>query len=525
MSEATLVKMYPPNNAEEGTHHQSVLRSSAKLQKAPSGLFSALDLDYADAVHRDAASVVFLEKDERAVRRKMDTRILPMIFCGFMFNRLNRSNIGNTHIIESFNDTYEVTSNQRYTLSLSIYYVGYCLVGIPAIVWQRRIGANKFFFASIAFGGLASLSFVYAKGYPALVVLRLLLGIGDAGYQAGMIYYLSFWYKRHELAMRVSLTLSVALTGAVGGLLAFCLVRVNTHILSGWQLLILSEAVPTLLTAMAILLFLPAFPFTATFLSPREKSIVQARVNRDHKPQSHGGMSGWQGFKCIIADPHAWMFTLIYASFNMGPATIIYILPNLIENLGYSPLNSQVLSAAPYALSYFLVFVLARHSDHRQERGWHIMGACLWSTIGYIILATTTGKTKVVAYLALFQVVSGVFSLQPLVMSWAANTFSPTSKRGVGSAFIVSVSNCLSVIAPQIYFDPEDGFRKGHAICAGCLFFSFCVTFVLHSRFKYLNKKNRDSLPVPFTPKGNTIIPDDDTTEIWDNDPRYIFTT
>jgi hypothetical protein len=74
------------------------------------------------------------------------------------------------------------------------------------------------------------------------------------------------------------------------------------------------EAIPTLVMALMILLFLPSFPFSATFLTLRERAIAQARLNRDHKPQSHGGMNGWQGFKAIISDPNAWLFMSIYAS-------------------------------------------------------------------------------------------------------------------------------------------------------------------------------------------------------------------
>ena len=66
--------------------------------------------------------------------------------------------------------------------------------------------------------------------------------------------------------------------------------------------------------AFMILFFLPSFPFSATFLSPRERAIAQARLNRDQKPQSHGGMSGWKGVVAIISDVHACLFTLLYAS-------------------------------------------------------------------------------------------------------------------------------------------------------------------------------------------------------------------
>ena len=71
--------------------------------------------------------------------------------------------------------------------------------------------------------------------------------------------------------------------------------------------------------AVAVLLFLPSFPFSATFLTAREKAIAQARLNRDHRPQSHGGMTGWQGFKAVVNDPHAWALMVVYASCTSTP--------------------------------------------------------------------------------------------------------------------------------------------------------------------------------------------------------------
>ena len=66
--------------------------------------------------------------------------------------------------------------------------------------------------------------------------------------------------------------------------------------------------------AWMTLFFLPSFPFAARFLTPRQRAIAQARLNRDHKPQSHGGMTGWQGFKAVVSDLNAWMLMIIYAS-------------------------------------------------------------------------------------------------------------------------------------------------------------------------------------------------------------------
>jgi len=335
-----------------------------------------------------------------------------------------------------------------------------------------------------------------------------------------MIYYLSFWYKKHELAMRISLCMTGTLPGAIGGLLAFGLVRAKTSLLTGWQFLFLIEAIPTIIMAFVILLFLPSFPFSATFLTPRERAIAQARLNRDHKPQSHGGMTGWKGFKVIIADLNAWLFMVIYASFNVGVATISYFLPTLIKNLGFTAINAQGLTVAPYVVGWFMVVSQAFHSDRTRDRGYHIMLSTAISFVGYIILATT--KNVGAQYFAMFLVIGGLYSLFPLVMSWAANAFSPTSKRGVGTAFIVSISNCVSIASPQIYFDPEDDYRKGHAISAGCLALSFLAAFALRTRLSWLNKRNAKHLAELGDKEKKEL---EETEEIWDTDPRYVFMT
>ncbi|KAI9056451.1 MFS general substrate transporter [Trametes sanguinea] len=531
----------------EGTFHQARVAGQVRRKH----FFSPPDAALAEAVNRDADNVEYTEEEEKAVRRKIDMRVLTLVVsrygaCGVVNNGGNRTNIGNAHVIKAFNENFGITNNNKWTLALSIFYVGYCKCSMPANVLQRHIGANRFFFLSLSWWGIASLSFVYAKGYAGLLVLRVLLGIGEAGYYAGMIYYLSFWSVKEDLqnlAMRISLCMTGTLPGAIGGLLAFGLVRAHTSLLDGWQFLFLASPIPTLLMAVFVLLFLPSFPFTASFLTSREKAIAQARLNRDHRPQSHGGMNGWAGFKAVVNDVNAWMLMIIYASFNVGVATISYFLPTLINELGFSPLSSQGLTVAPYAVGWFMVFFQAWHSDRTRDRGYHIMLSTAISCIGYIVLAALAGKgtsARMIGgrYVALFLVVGGNYSLFPLVMSWAANVFSPTSKRGVGTAFIVSISNCVSIASPQIYFDSEEDFRDGHAIAAACLFASFLAAFLLRTRLAYLNRRNAEKLRAMAAQRedgedvegekkfvGATGDTADRGEEVWDDDPRYVFMT
>ncbi|KAF9029572.1 MFS general substrate transporter [Hymenopellis radicata] len=507
--EIVLTEDQSPNR--EGTAHQAALGPKPKRKY----FFSPLDSTYADAVNLDAETVEFTPEEDYAVKRKNRQSCVAFGYLQLRF--------GNAHVLDEFNENFGITNNDKWTLALSIFYVGYCLLEMPANVFQRYIGANRFFFLSLTWWGIASLSFVYAKGYGGLLALRVLLGIGEAGYYAGMIYYLSFWYRRHELAMRISLCMTGTFPGAIGGLLAFGLVRAKTSLLTGWQFLFLIEAIPTLIMASCILFFLPSFPFSATFLTPRERAIAQARLNRDHRPTSHGGATGWESFKLVITDINSWLFMIVYASFNVGVATVSYFLPTLIKDLGFSSINAQGMTVAPYIVGWFMVFLQAWNSDRTKERGYHVMASTAISFIGYVILATSVQKSVGAAYFALFLVVGGNFSLFPLVMSWAANAFSPTSKRGVGTAFIVSISNTVSIASPQIYFDSEDNFRKGHAISAACLFVSFLTAFALRTRLAWLNKRNAKKLQELSAEEKDKK--DETPGEIPDSDYRYVFMT
>ena len=295
--------------------------------------------------------------------------------------------------------------------------------------------------------------------------------------------------------------------------------------------------------AIIILLCLPAFPFTARFLTKKQRVIAVARL-RDHRPKSHGGTGGWKAVRLVLTDPHCWGFVIIYSTceckpkadsltrvINFSRHTLIFscgfpilssdwqqsrsmlsdiphhlaerlfrhcrLLPAyglyylvlifdppsymsshfllLINKLGYSTIQAEGLTAGPYFAGMFIVWLQAWHSDKTRDRGYHIMSSAIMSIVGYLILIIYSEKNHIVSYIATYLVVAGIWSLFPLVMyvvklslsqatltppsrspkpdhylvgllrSWAANTMSPTLKRGIGTAFIVSFSNLISM--------------------------------------------------------------------------------
>jgi len=102
----------------DGSYRKSLLRRLF--------FFYQKDDELADAVSGDAAEIEFTAEEDREVRRKIDKRVLSIILTSYLFNQFDRTNIGNAHVIKEFNDNFDITTNERWTLALSVFYIGYC---------------------------------------------------------------------------------------------------------------------------------------------------------------------------------------------------------------------------------------------------------------------------------------------------------------------------------------------------------------------------------------------------------------
>ena len=111
-----------------------------------------------------------------------------------------------------------------------------------------------------------------------MMTARFFLGAIECGFGPGLPLYLSFFYPRHEVGLRIGLFLAgSALANAYGGALAYGL----SHITSGiapWRLLFILEGVPTCLLAVVTWFWLPDSPGKAKFLKEEERKVAVARA-------------------------------------------------------------------------------------------------------------------------------------------------------------------------------------------------------------------------------------------------------
>jgi MFS family permease len=157
---------------------------------------------------------------EKKLRRKIDQRIMPVVVTVYLLNYIDRNNYAAARL-QGLETELGLEGNQ-YQTALSILFVGYVLMQVPSNAVMNYVGKPSLYlgFFTVAWG-LVSLLTSQVKGFGGIVACRFVLGIVEAPFFAGVLFYLSKWYTKHELNLRMSIFYSASLlSGAFGPLIA-----------------------------------------------------------------------------------------------------------------------------------------------------------------------------------------------------------------------------------------------------------------------------------------------------------------
>ena len=130
----------------------------------------------------------------------------------------------------------------------------------------------------------------------------------EAPFFPGVLFYLSKWYTKEELNLRMSIFYSGSLvSGAFGNLIAAGILNGLGHArgLSPWQWLYIIEGAITVTIGILVGLILPDFPQTWKRLSPELKHVAERRLAieaAEADQDEAGGMSQIRGLKLAFSD-------------------------------------------------------------------------------------------------------------------------------------------------------------------------------------------------------------------------------
>ncbi|ROW09392.1 hypothetical protein VMCG_02623 [Cytospora schulzeri] len=467
---------------------------------------------------------VYTAEEEQVVVRKLDRRLVLFVALLYMLSFLDRSNIGNAYVAGMDEDLLERTNAKGgdgsgyYEWALTSFYVAYIAFEWMSLLWTR-IPAHIYISAIVfSWGVFASLQAV-STSYHMLITLRFLLGVGEAGF-TGIPIYLSFFFKREELALRTAVFISAApLATAFASSLAWLIIKLGENSpIAPWRLLFLLEGFPGVIAATVAFRVIPDSPAKASYLTKREKKIARTRLSsqsrddddNDNKSPSSSGRRGrgqgqqrqqWRDVAgetlAVLRDPVPWTTALIFCLTNMAYASMPVFLPSILTQMGHTPLASQALAAPPYLVAFAAVLAAARLSDRLRSRAYPIAACALLSSGGYAFLALShglsdaldldldldgagggggsstgaKGKGKMVLdavrYLAVYPAAVGFFCVVVLNIAWNVNNARGSGHKGAGFALMQVLGQCGPLVGTRLY-PKADGpwFTRGMGVCS-----------------------------------------------------------
>ncbi len=390
------------------------------------------------------------EKKIAAVYNKITRRLIPFLILCYFFAYLDRVNVGfaKLHMQDALN-----FSDTVYGVGAGIFFIGYFLFELPSNLLMQRFGP-RFWIARIMISwAILSALMIFVQTPTQFYVLRFLLGVAEAGFFPGIVFYLTLWFPSWRSARTLGLFILVTpLSTIIGSPLSGFILKFFDGVdgMHNWQWLFVVEAIPSFLLAFVVLRYLDNDVKSARWLSTEEKQIVADDLETDRLRNliANEGKPP-QNLKMMFRNGYVWLLALIFFSFNIGYYGINFWLPSIIKSSGVNDdFHIGLLAALPYVFGAVFMVWNSRHSDLCCERRWHIAIPAILGAVGLTLSAYCSGSTLwMMAWICL--AMSGTLALIPTYISLPGTLLSGTA-AAAGIALVNSVGNLAGFFGPTV---------------------------------------------------------------------------
>ncbi len=312
---------------------------------------------------------------DRAVSRAR-RRLVPFLMLLYVTSFLDRANIS---FAKQALQTSVGISEATYALAAGIFFVGYSLCGFPSNLFLHKIGAKIWISFLMVGWGLVSMATMFVRGSTSFYLLRLLLGIMEAGFFPGAILYLTYWFPNAVRGRILGLFyLGVPLALIVGGPLSGLLLGMHPWGgLQNWQWMFLVEGAMAVLLGCWAFRYLDSRPLDATWLPPEEKQALMGALTGEERERR---VAGPAKILPMLRDRRVMQFLLIYTLIQMSTYGAIFYLPTEISALLRRPAGLEVglVSAIPWLCTLVATYLLPHAADkshrHRQFAACDVAG-------------------------------------------------------------------------------------------------------------------------------------------------------
>jgi MFS transporter, ACS family, tartrate transporter len=401
--------------------------------------------------------------DRRVVRRAA-RRLLPLLVVLYLVNYLDRVNVGFAAL--TMNADLGLSS-AAYGLGAGLFFIGYFFFEVPSNVVLHKVGARIWIARIMVTWGLVASATAFVQGELSFYVVRVLLGIAEAGFFPGVLLYLTYWFPRPERARIVALTfLAVPLSSVIGSPLSTVLIQHGEGVLgfdAGWRFMFFVEGIPAVLLGIAVLFLLPDRPSRARWLTPAEATALEQHLAAEDAEEVGREVPTREA----LTDPRVLALSVVYFGIVFGLYVLAFFLPQVIEGFQeqfgttFSLLEVGLVTAVPYAFAAVAMVLWARHSDRTGERAWHVAVAAF---VGAVAIAAALYMSSPLLVMACITVCAiGVYAAIPVFWQLPTRLLSGVG-AAAGIALINSFGNLSGFLGPYLtgwLQDLTGSFRTG----------------------------------------------------------------
>ncbi|KAG1794086.1 major facilitator superfamily domain-containing protein, partial [Suillus plorans] len=392
---------------------------------------------------------------ERALVRKLDCRLMTTAVVIFILNYIDRVAI-TTARLQGLEQDLGLTTVQYETI-LAILYATYCPIQIPSnmvcLCAITGLRPSIYIGACVVGWGLTSALTGVTTNFSGIMACRVCIGIPEAAFYPGVMYLLSRWYTRKELAARSAWFYCGSLiSNAFGSFIAAgILARMQGVLgLAAWRWLFYIEGAITMSFGFLTMWLLPDFPHNTRWLNAAERRLSQVRLAEDagEADKDSDDVTIYDGFWLAIKDPKTIIFMFMTCMQLLG-LSFTNFFPTLTATLGFNTTITLLMAAPPWIFTSVCCVLSAWHADRSGERFFHIAGWWWVVIVGYIISLCTMATGG--RYFSLFLMTSGYCGFA-LTLTWVSNAIPrPPAKRAAAIGLVNGFGNLGNLIGSYVW--------------------------------------------------------------------------
>lgn len=308
----------------------------------------------------------------RSAMRKTTLRLIPLIALGYGVAFMDRVNISFAALQMNRDLHFSATI---YGFGAGLFFLSYAACEVPSNLLLYRFGARRWLARIMITWGLIAIGMLFVRTPLQFYSARFLLGMAEAGFFPGVVYYLMQWFSPEQRCRCVSrFYVAIPLSSVFMGSVAGALLNLNGHLsLAGWQWLFLVEALPAILLGIVYLIYLPDGPADASWLTAPEREALLARIP---PPSRHHHES----ILPVLGNSRVWLLGIFMFCMLTSNYSYIFSAPTILQKVtGFSVTRVGFLIAGMNLLAAFAMILYASRSDRRGTPFRHVIPPVSWS--------------------------------------------------------------------------------------------------------------------------------------------------